>query len=470
LSTENDQKNRESLNISFRYFRKSIGKFLGGIFSVNDEIDYENTSKSIESDIAFRGFNIWILIFSIIICSIGLNLNSTAVVIGAMLISPLMGPINGIGFAMGTFDRNMLMRGIKNFLIALIISILTSAIFFRLAPIGEYQSELLSRTKPIFLDLVVALFGGLAGILGACRKIKTNVIPGVAIATALMPPLCTAGFGIATGNWAYFLGAFYLFFINSVFISIAALVVVRYLRFPIKTYLDKRMQKRAKWVIWIFALVVSIPSILIYRNVLKESRYKATMNAFLKEHIEENGYSMPSPPQFFFSDSINVTTIYVYSDELTKEKEDSIAALLVDYGLNNMVLDIHNMGSTDVFKDLVKNKDSKIQETQLISESLQKQLAEKSDKIDALEKELAAIEASQIDIKQLSKEVKTLFPQSDTLLYSILRDSDTSPWQGRLVLRTTSRMNTRTQMQIKEFLTVRFAGLLKPEDIFFVLK
>ena len=469
MSTENNQRQKDSLSISFRYFRKSIAKFLGGIFSVREEIDYENTAKSIESDIAFRGFNIWILIFSIIICSIGLNLNSTAVVIGAMLISPLMGPINGIGFAMGTFNRNMLMRGIKNFLIALIISILTSAIFFRLAPIGEYQSEILSRTKPIFLDLVVALFGGLAGILGACRKIKTNVIPGVAIATALMPPLCTAGFGIATGNFAYFLGAFYLFFINSVFISIAALVVVRYLRFPIKTYMDKRMQKRAKWVIWIFALIVSIPSILIYRNVLKESQSKATMNEFLKEHIEGNGYSMPSPPQFTFTDSINVTTIYVYSDELTQQKEDSISALVANYGLPKMVLDIHNMGSTDVFKDLVKNKDSKIQETKLFSESLQKQLSDKAEKIKSLEEELAAVAACEIDVKQLNKETKTLFPQSDTLLYSIQRTSDTSDWQGRLVVRLKSRMNSRDQTRMKEFLTVRFSGLLKPEDIFFVL-
>ena len=188
---------------------------------MQDMEDEQEIVKQITSGVSFRGANLWVLIFAIFIASLGLNVNSTAVIIGAMLISPLMGPIIGMGLAMGINDLNLMRRAVKNFGVATLISVLTAMVYFLITPLGEAQSELLARTSPTIYDVLIATFGGAAGILALCTKGKGNVIPGVAIATALMPPLCTAGYGLATGHFLYFLGAFYLFFINTVFISLA---------------------------------------------------------------------------------------------------------------------------------------------------------------------------------------------------------------------------------------------------------
>ncbi|WP_346860462.1 DUF389 domain-containing protein [uncultured Draconibacterium sp.] len=219
-------------NANSRYLIVAIRRFLRSVLSINDGTDIPATIEGIKRDIGFRGPTAWILIFSIFIASIGLNINSTAVIIGAMLISPLMGPILGIGLSIGTNDFETLVRSLKNLGIAVSIALFTSTLYFIITPLTIEQSELLARTKPTILDVMVALFGGFAGILAGSRKEKTNVIPGVAIATALMPPLCTAGYGLATLKLSYFFGAFYLFFINSVFISLATFLVVRYLKFP----------------------------------------------------------------------------------------------------------------------------------------------------------------------------------------------------------------------------------------------
>ena len=188
---------------------------------MQDMEDEKEIVAQITSGVSFRGANLWVLIFAIFIASLGLNVNSTAVIIGAMLISPLMGPIIGMGLAIGINDFQLLRRAAKNFAIATVISILTATVYFLITPLGEAQSELLARTSPTIYDVLIATFGGAAGILALCTKGKGNVIPGVAIATALMPPLCTAGFGLASGHLLYFLGAFYLFFINTVFISLS---------------------------------------------------------------------------------------------------------------------------------------------------------------------------------------------------------------------------------------------------------
>ena len=188
----------------------------------NDEEGKEDEMETIDyisKNVEFKGANLWILIFAILVASVGLNVNSTAVIIGAMLISPLMGPIMGVGLAAGINDFELLKKSLKNLGIAIAISIITSTIYFSFTPLNDAQSELLARTEPSIWDVLIALFGGLAGIVAGSRKEKSNAIPGVAIATALMPPLCTAGYGLATGNVYYFFGAFYLFFINSVFSS-----------------------------------------------------------------------------------------------------------------------------------------------------------------------------------------------------------------------------------------------------------
>lgn len=206
--------------------------FFRDILSIADNASPKETIAGIEHDIDFKGFNLWILIMAVLIASLGLNANSAAVIIGAMLISPLMGPIMGIGLGIGILDLKMTRRGIRNVGVAVIVAVLTSALFFVIIPINDASSELLARTRPDIRDVFIAFFGGLAGILAGNRRAKSNVVPGVAIATALMPPLCTAGYGLATLQFKLFLGAGYLFLINTFFIAMATVLVTRYLRFP----------------------------------------------------------------------------------------------------------------------------------------------------------------------------------------------------------------------------------------------
>jgi uncharacterized hydrophobic protein (TIGR00271 family) len=223
----------------------SLFSFFKEIFDLQEGKEEEyNTIETIKKGIEFKGTNLWVLIFAIFIASIGLNVNSTAVIIGAMLISPLMGPIMGLGLGLGIYDFELIKKSLKNLTIAVVISLTTSSLYFLLTPLREAQSEILARTYPTIWDVFIAFLGGLAGIIAITRKDKGNAIPGVAIATALMPPLCTAGYGIASGNFLFFLGAFYLFFINSVFISLSTFLIVRFLKFPQINFVDLKLEKK----------------------------------------------------------------------------------------------------------------------------------------------------------------------------------------------------------------------------------
>ncbi len=257
--------------------------FLSERFSLHGDSAQESEIKeSIKRNVEFKGSNLWSLIFAIFIASIGLNVNSTAVIIGAMLVSPLMGPIMGVGLGLGINDLELVKGALRNLLIAVIISIGVSTLYFFISPLHEAQSELLARTTPTIWDVLIALFGGLAGILGSTRKEKGNVIPGVAIATALMPPLCTAGFGIAIGNWHYFVGAFYLFFINSVFICISTLIMVRYMKLTRKVFKDTRQEKRVgRLVLTIVALTV-LPSIYVAYDIVGKSIFEQNTARYIK--------------------------------------------------------------------------------------------------------------------------------------------------------------------------------------------
>ncbi len=212
-----------------------LNKFLDYVNLENEIDDFEKIYETIEKGVNFKGSNIWILIAAVIVASIGLNMNSTAVIIGAMLISPLMGPINGMGYSIATYDFLLFRKAIKNFTFAVIASLIASTAYFAISPISTVHSELLARTSPTIYDVLIALFGGLAGIVAISSKQKGTVIQGVAIATALMPPLCTAGYGLATGQFYYFFGAFYLFTINTVFIAISSVLISQILKFPIRT-------------------------------------------------------------------------------------------------------------------------------------------------------------------------------------------------------------------------------------------
>lgn len=258
-------------------------------FRIIDIADPKHTIEGIKRDVEFRGFNLWILVFSIFICSIGLNVDSTAVVIGAMLISPLMGPIMGIGLGVGVQDKATVRTSLSNLLVAASIAILTSALYFFVSPIHEASNELFARTQPTFLDVMVALFGGLAGILAGSRKEKSNVVPGVAIATALMPPLCTAGYGLANGEWGFFAGGLYLFLINTMLIATATTLVIRYLRFPVVSVVDTVTEKRYKRQFSLLLLGMVIPSTYIFYMTVSTSIEDSRIQAFVDDRVNYPG-------------------------------------------------------------------------------------------------------------------------------------------------------------------------------------
>lgn len=253
---------------------RSIKKLLGNILNIQHETDEEGTIREINDKIPVRGNNTWMLICSAMLASIGLDTGSGAVIIGAMLISPLMSPILGVGLSVGINDREMLIDSVKNLAVAAAAGLLVSTFYFSITPLGEPTNELLARTQPTLLDVMVAFFGGVAGIVSISRSDRSNAIPGVAIATALMPPLCTAGYGLALGRYDFFLGGFYLFFINAVFISLATFMIVKYLNFHTKAYVEQGKQKRVAQIMAIMLVIVVMPSVYFLYNIYEGVKTK----------------------------------------------------------------------------------------------------------------------------------------------------------------------------------------------------
>ena len=263
------------------YLKRTI-RYYANIY---DHIDTDDAAQRIKSAIWFRGPNAWILAFSIIIASVGLNVNSTAVIIGAMLISPLMGPIIGTGLALGTNDVDLLKEAAKNVLVMMLISLGASTLFFLLSPLDLINpTELEARTSPTIYDVLIALFGGLAGILENSRKERGTTIAGVAIATALMPPLCTAGYGLSCLNMHYFFGAMYLFVINCVFITLATYLMVKYLRFKTVTGIDPALALRRRNIVSAIVAIVVIPSIISAVAMIKDENFERNVEAFVREN------------------------------------------------------------------------------------------------------------------------------------------------------------------------------------------
>ncbi|MBF9221250.1 DUF389 domain-containing protein [Hymenobacter ruricola] len=255
----------------------------------HDMADPAEIMADVEEGMAFRGTNLWVLMFAILVASVGLNVNSTAVIIGAMLISPLMGPIVGIGFGAATVELDLVRRGLKNLFIAAGISLAVSAVYFRLTPLTDAGSELLARTQPTTWDVLIALFGGAAGAVGLTRRERGNAIPGVAIATALMPPLCTAGYGLATAHWAYLFGALYLFFINCVFISLATFLVARILPLPHHTFVSRQRARRVQLSLWAVALLTGGPSVYLASRIVQSTVFAHNAQLFIDEQLDLPG-------------------------------------------------------------------------------------------------------------------------------------------------------------------------------------
>ncbi|TGK55414.1 DUF389 domain-containing protein [Leptospira kanakyensis] len=328
----------------------SIFQWLAPRFHLFDDLDKTGTIESVQKGAELKGSNLWTLIFAIFIASIGLNVNSTAVIIGAMLVSPLMGPIVGIGFAAATNDFDNLKKFLRTLSVATLASIATSFIYFSLSPINEAQSELLARTSPTIYDALIAIFGGATGIIANTRKEKGTAIAGVAIATALMPPLCTAGYGLSQGNWSYFFGATYLYLINSIFIAITTFIFVRYMEFPKVSWgLYKDKERKVKIYLGLFTLILLIPSIFTAYQIVRTSYFKGKAEEFIRNEIMVDHRRVLEKEIIYKKDpTIELTIIGPKIDE-TQEKE--LQKKLKYYNLTNTKLVLHqDISTTNVDK------------------------------------------------------------------------------------------------------------------------
>lgn len=307
----------------------------------------EKTLVEVANNTAFRGANLWILACAIMVASIGLNVNSAAVIIGAMLISPLMSPIIGAGFALGTYDFSLLKTALTNLLIATIVSLVVSTIYFYISPFKDAQSELLNRTTPTIYDVLIAFFGGLVGVIAITRIEKGNPIPGVAIATALMPPLCTAGYGLAIGNFTYFFGAFYLYAINCVFICIATFLIVKFLKYPQKTQLDEKRQTQVRGLITALIIFMLIPSSYLAFSLFREQQFKKNTDYFIENEFQNKGYTLVFK-NVKYSQNLSKIELAFLSKRFSPKEIAELNAKLLGYKIQNTKL-IFRQDTTDKF-------------------------------------------------------------------------------------------------------------------------
>lgn len=324
----------------------SVRHAIASRFSLlDDKADDAVIDLSLRSGVELRGATPWILIFAILIASIGLNVNSTAVIIGAMLVSPLMGPIIGIGYGVGIYDFALIRRSLFNLGIATVISLSTSTLYFLLTPLSEAQSELLSRTMPTIWDVLIALCGGLAGIIGATRRERSNVIPGVAIATALMPPLCTAGYGLANGNWSFFFGAFYLFSINCVFIAVATVVVVEFLRLPRHEFVNPATGRRVKRLLFVVVMLTALPSIYLAYRLVTEELFDINARQFIKREFQQRQTHVTEMKISASDKRLELTLI---GDPISQPALREIENRLAEAGLPGARIVVHQAGDNRV--------------------------------------------------------------------------------------------------------------------------
>ncbi|MGV0938896.1 DUF389 domain-containing protein, partial [Empedobacter falsenii] len=341
----------------------------------NGEEDKQKVLENVTANISFRGSNLWILACAILIASVGLNVNSTAVIIGAMLISPLMGPILGAGFALGTYNFLLLRKSIKNLLIATVVSLLVSAFYFYVSPFKDVQSELLARTSPNIYDVLIAFFGGLVGVIAITRVEKGNPIPGVAIATALMPPLCTAGYGLATFNFSYFFGAFYLYTINCFFICIATFLVIKYLKYPASATIEPKNEKRIRYGITTLMMIMIIPSFYLAYNLFEEKKFTKTVEEFINSEFNSRGYTVIYKKLNYNANPKKVDLAFL-NKKLRKEEMEMYNRLLEERGVHNTILNFRQDDAdlkSEILSELNK-QDASLSEKDVTINNLRQEL------------------------------------------------------------------------------------------------
>tara|TARA_Y100000766_G_scaffold34726_1_gene24557 strand:+ start:1935 stop:3380 length:1446 start_codon:yes stop_codon:yes gene_type:complete len=421
-SVKTNDSNQRNLVASFKDFIATLWNFSKETLSFTDEVDKSATVKMIKSEIQFKGFNIWILIFSIIIASIGLNTNSTAVIIGAMLISPLMGPIMGVGLSLGTNDWGTLVISFRALLITVFVSLLTSTLYFLITPFGEAGDELLGRTHPELRDVFIAIFGGLAGIMANTRNKATNVIPGVAIATALMPPLCTAGYGIATLNWSFFSGAFYLFIINSVYIALTAFIVIRYLKFPLVHLMDELKEKKFKRYIFVFSILLIVPSIYTLYKSYQKNQFETNAQEFVKHYFDDREMHHPIVD---YNDGFPIIDISLIGK--AKQSIEQYQTEMERFNLDASMINFTISEDKRIDEVLDKINNQKYEGPKFFEDMYSinlQQIKMLQNQNDSLITNLISIQADTIPFESISKELKINYPEVESFEYGVYKTTD----------------------------------------------
>lgn len=440
-----------------------LKSFLLERFSLEEDKENEHEIiKSIKKGVEFRGLNVWVLVFAIFIASIGLNVNSTAVIIGAMLISPLMGPIMGIGLAVGINDFDLIKKAGKNLLLMVAISVATSTTYFLISPLDEARSELLARTTPTIWDVFIALFGGMAGIVAGATREKGNTIPGVAIATALMPPLCTAGYGIATGNFYFFSGAFYLFFINAVFISFSTFFFVRFLRFGKKQFVNPEIEKRVKKYIAIIVLITVLPSIYMAYSIVRKTITEKNIANFIRDEFSFTN-TFVADKKIDFETIPAKIEVFLVGDPIDNNVIDNIKHKLAAYNLAGTELIVKQGLKDNNQIDLATVRTGLLEELYKRNEDA---IKDKDKKIALLEDQLLGYKRKEVPVKEISNEIKALnnnlmaFSMHRSVLYNVQKKkSDTVYFAYAKFSKSPSRDEIN---KLKEWLKVRTnAGELK---------
>ena len=383
--------------------------FIKKLFNITNDVDKNLVVNSIKKDISMRGTTSWILVCSILIASVGLNADSTAVVIGAMLISPLMGPILGLGFSIATNDINTLKNSSSNFIAMVLISVLTAFIFFLVFPIKDQSSELLTRTEFDIRDVLIAFFGGLALIIAKTKKENiSTAIFGVAIATALMPPLCTVGYAMAVGNWPYFIGAFYLFLLNSVFICLSTFIVLRLLNFPKVKFVNPKIERKVKIYVFTVLLLIVIPSVFKFYHIIHESIFIQSADNFIKNEISINPEIEVLTKELNYEDENPEIILNIGGKYINEEQINNWKLQLTNYEMGNVNLEIHNLQSKAIDEEELLNK---------ILVDNDKKILSISEERDLYKSELQNIMREKNALDQLNTRILTHFPSIKSLNY-----------------------------------------------------
>ncbi|NJB83790.1 DUF389 domain-containing protein [Wenyingzhuangia aestuarii] len=416
---ENDQElenKKKVVQEEFKGFFTAFKTFLSDLLNIREDTDKELTITKIKAGIAVKSHNAWVLIFSIFIASIGLNVSSTAVVIGAMLVSPLMGPILGLGLSIGINDIDTLRRSLINLGVMVGLSITTSFLFFSIPLFQDATPEIIARTAPDVRDVLIALAGGLALIIALSRRTEmTNTIAGIAIATALMPPLCTAGYGLATWNFKYFGGAMFLFLINAIFIALATFAVVKFLRFPVVKYINQAKRKRIAQLVGFIATIIISFSIYQFYLLFQENQYKLNAEHFISELQEKTGAGIISTTVNYDQKSIKIVVLGTNIDEVQKKIWSN---KMDEFSIPNSSLIIQQDDKTSLLQDEINTiKNSYVKNQNLIA-SKDEIILQKEALIIEKEHQLQQLYKKQIPFVQLSQEARIIYAGLDKLSYA----------------------------------------------------